>query len=117
MKAFMAAFQARFGRLPSDWAVMSYDAIQGLRQAAAKAGSVQPAAMRQALLGLELATCRGRLVMRAIDRQLVCPSYMGVVEDDPAWPFPIYKDLVVIPGEETVRSEAEIIAARRAAAP
>ncbi|MCK6488510.1 MAG: ABC transporter substrate-binding protein [Planctomycetes bacterium] len=113
MQRFMAAFRARFGRLPSDWAVLCYDSVQALRQAAVRAGGIEPGQLRAALLGLELDTCRGRLLMRALDRQLVCPSYLGTVGDDPAWPFPVFKDLMMIPGAECMRSEDEVREMRR----
>lgn len=113
MQRFVAGYRARYGRLPSDWAVMCYDSVQALRQAAARAGSIDPARMRTALLDLELDTCRGRLLMRALDRQLACPSYLGTVGDDPAWPFPVLRDLMVIPGAECMRSEDEVRELRR----
>jgi hypothetical protein len=45
---------------------------------------------------------------------LSCSSYIGVVADDPKYPFPIYHDLVEVKGPDSWRPEAEILAARQA---
>ncbi|OQC18598.1 MAG: hypothetical protein BWX71_02757 [Deltaproteobacteria bacterium ADurb.Bin072] len=62
--------------------------------------------------GMTVRTCRGELTFREIDNQLNCPSYVGMVGKDPRYPFPVYKDLIIIKGDESWRSESEIQAAR-----
>jgi len=49
---FTQAYARRFGRLPVAGAALAYDAVQVAARAAAKAGSLQPEALRQALANL-----------------------------------------------------------------
>jgi len=46
------------------------------------------------------------------DNQLSCSSYFGQVADDPAYPFPIYRDLLQLKAPDNWRPEEEIVAAR-----
>lgn len=112
MANFVKNFRAKNNRYPSDWAVMEYDAVYALKQGVEKAGSIDIEKVRVALKGLTINTSRGRLFFRAIDNQLNCSSYLGVVADDPKYPFPIYHDLVEVKGPDSWRPEAEIVAAR-----
>lgn len=113
MADFVAAFKKKYGRYPSDWAVMEYDAVYALKQGIEKAGSIDSEKVKDALTGATIETTRGALPFRKIDNQLNCPSYLGVVTDTKDYDFPIYKDLVVVSGEESWRPEAEIEAARK----
>ena len=100
------------GKYPTDWHILHYDAMMTLKQGVEKAGSIEIEAVREALVGATVGTCRGSLTFRKIDNQLICPVYMGVIEDDPAYPFPIYHQLQVLPGSQTMRPETEVVAAR-----
>lgn len=113
MEQFVNKFREKHNRYPSDWAVMEYDAVHALRQGIEKAGSIDSEKVKDALKGSEVETCRGRLYFREIDNQLSCSSYVGIVTDDPAYPFPIYRDLVEIRGPHSWRPEAEILEARK----
>ena len=112
MKAFVENFKAKYDRYPSDWAVMEYDAVYVLKQGIQMAGSIDSDRVKDALKSATVDTTRGRLFFRAIDNQLSCSSYIGVVSDDPAYPFPIYHDLVEVKGPDSWRPEAEIVEAR-----
>lgn len=112
MKAFVENFKAKYDRYPSDWAVMEYDAVYVLNQGIQMAGSIDSDQVKDALKSATVDTTRGRLFFRAIDNQLSCSSYIGVVSDDPAYPFPIYHDLVEVKGPDSWRPEAEIVEAR-----
>jgi len=112
MKEFIAKYEARYGRYPSDWAVMAYDGVHALRQGVENAASVDTEAVRRAMKGLAIDTMRGRLSFRAIDNQLEASAYLGRVTDDPRYDFPIYADLVEMKGRDIWRPEAEIRAAR-----
>jgi len=114
MADFVKNFKAKHNRYPSDWAVMEYDAVYVLKQGIEKAGSIDTEKVKGALKGATIDTCRGRLFFRRIDNMLSCSSYIGVVADDPKYPFPIYHDLVEVTGPESWRPEAEIVAARAA---
>jgi branched-chain amino acid transport system substrate-binding protein len=112
MANFVKNFQATYNRFPSDWAVMEYDAVYALKQGIEKAGSIDSAKVKDALKGATIETTRGQLFFRKIDNQLSCSSYIGVVADDPAYPFPIYHDLVQVKGPDSWRPDAEIMDAR-----
>jgi len=112
MADFVKNFRAKYDRYPSDWAVMEYDAVYVLKQGVEKAGSIDTEKVKDALKGATVDTTRGRLFFREIDNQLSCSSYIGVVADDPAYPFPIYHDLVEVKGPDSWRPEAEIVEAR-----
>jgi branched-chain amino acid transport system substrate-binding protein len=112
MANFVANFRKVYDRYPSDWAVMEYDAVYVLKQGIEKAGSIDSDKVKDALKGATVDTTRGRLYFREIDNQLSCSSYLGVVADDPKYPFPIYHDLVEVKGPDSWRPEAEIEAAR-----
>jgi len=112
MANFVDNFKAKYGRYPSDWAVMEYDAVQVLKQGIEKAGSIDTDKVKDALKGATVDTTRGQLHFRMIDNQLSCSSYIGVVADDPKYPFPIYHDVVEVKGPASWRPEEEIVAAR-----
>ena len=112
MVDFVKSFRAKYDRYPSDWAVMEYDAVYVLKQGVEKAASIDTEKVKDALKGATVDTTRGRLSFREIDNQLSCSSYIGVVADDPAYPFPIYHDIVEVKGPDSWRPEEEIVAAR-----
>ena len=112
MANFVKNFKAKYGRYPSDWAVMEYDAVNVLKQGIEKANSIDTDKVKDALKGASVDTTRGQLYFRKIDNQLSCSSYIGVVADDPKYPFPIYHDLVEVKGPDSWRPEEEIVAAR-----
>ena len=113
MSGFVDAFKKKYGRYPSDWAVMEYDAVYALKQGIEKAGSIDSEKVKDALAGATIETTRGALPFRKIDNQLNCPSYLGVIADSDKYDFPIYKDMVTVSGEESWRPEEEIKAARK----
>jgi branched-chain amino acid transport system substrate-binding protein len=114
MRRFVDAYRAKFDRYPSDWAVMSYDGVQVLQQGVDLAGILDSDAVKDALRGAAVDTCRGRLFFRKIDNQLSCSAYFGRIADQPAYPFPVYTDLLELEGPTIWRPEAEILAARAA---
>ena len=112
MKNFVESFRAKYNRYPSDWAVLEYDAVYALKQGVEKAESIETEKVKDAMKGMTIETCRGKLKFRDIDNQLDCSSYMGVVTDVKKYPFPIYRPLWVIKGPESWRTDAEIIQLR-----
>lgn len=116
MQHLIRLYQAkRPGRYPSDWVMLNYDAVMTLKQGVDKANSIDTEAVKDALKGMTISTCRGSLTFRAIDNQLDCPVYLGVIGLDPAYPFPMYTNLQVLAGGDLMRPVAEVIEARRAA--
>jgi ABC-type branched-subunit amino acid transport system substrate-binding protein len=104
MQQYVKLYQAKFGKedYPDDFACMHFDILNGLNQAVTKAGSIDNEAVRKALTGATLDTCRGKLTMRSCNNQLDCPSYVGEVVDVPQYPFPIFdlKTMIVVPGHD-----------------
>ena len=112
MANFVKNYRAKYNQYPSDWAVMEYDAVYVLKQGIEKAKSIDVEKVKNALKGMTVNTTRGKLYFRKIDNMLNCQSYIGIIADDPKYPFPIYKDLLIVTGEESWRPESEIPAVR-----
>ena len=114
MIAFVDSYRSKFGRYPTDWAVLLYDAVYSLKQGIEAAGSIDPEKVKDAMKGLAVVTTRGRLYFRKIDNQLSCSAYFGSVADDDRFPFPIYHELQEFKGPDIWRPEEEIEATRAA---
>jgi branched-chain amino acid transport system substrate-binding protein len=115
MANFVKNYRTKYNQYPSDWAVMEYDAVYVLKQGIEKAKSIDIEKVKKAMKGMTVNTTRGKLYFRKIDNMLNCQSYIGLIADDPKYPFPIYKDLVIVTGEESWRPESEIPAVREKA--
>lgn len=76
-KAFVAAWKAKFKRLPTDNEGQAYNGAQVMFDGVKKAGSVKPADVSKALRGAQLDTIYGPVTLRAADNQLVLPNYVG----------------------------------------
>lgn len=113
MNGFVKKYKAKFGRYPSDWAVLLYDAVHILKQAIEKSGSIDTERVKSSMVSMTVDTSRGRFYFREIDNQLSCSAYFGRVADDPKYDFPIYHDLLELKGPDIRRTEAEILEARK----
>lgn len=76
-KTFVAAWKAKFNRLPTDNEGQAYNGAQIIFDGVRLAKSVKPADVSKALSGAKIDTVYGTLTMRAADNQLVMPNYMG----------------------------------------
>lgn len=76
-KAFVAAWKAKFNRLPTDNEGQAYNGAQVMFDGVKKAGSAKPADVSKALSGAQLDTIYGSVTMRAADNQLVLPNFVG----------------------------------------
>jgi branched-chain amino acid transport system substrate-binding protein len=92
MQSYVKLYQDSFGKndYPDDQACLHYDALNGFEQAVGKAKSIETEAIRKALTGATIETCRGKLTFRDCNNQLDAPSYIGEVVDTPNYPFPIF---------------------------
>lgn len=115
MSGFVKHYFAQYNQYPTDWAVMGYDAVYALKQGIEKAKTIDSVKVKDAMKGMTVSLTRGKLKFREIDNQLRCSSYIGVVSDDPKYPFPIYKNIIEVKGEESERPEKEILEARKTA--
>lgn len=104
MQKYVKMYQEKFGKddYPDDFACMYFDALNGLDQGVTKAGSINSDAVKAALRGATIDTCRGKLTFRDCNNQLDAPSYVGEVVDTADYPFPIFdlKTLVAVQGHE-----------------
>lgn len=115
MVNMVKAYRAKYNEYPDDFAVMHYDAVYALKQGIEKANSIDIEKIKTAMKGMKVSLTRGNLYFRVVDNMLNAPSYVGVVADDPAYPFPICHDLKIIKGEDSWRPESEIAALRKKA--
>ena len=115
-KEFVAKYQAAHdGELPNDWGILGYDVMYIIAGALEKAGSTDPAALREALGAMSFDTLRGEIRMRMIDNTFNAPSFIGVTKMTDDYPFPVMTDVNVIPGDLTLPDEATVEALREAA--
>jgi branched-chain amino acid transport system substrate-binding protein len=98
MKSYVKLYQDKYGKddYPDDQACLHYDTLNGLDQAVTKARSIETEAIRKALTGATIDTCRGKLTFRDCNNQLDAPSYVGEVVDVPQYPFPIFDPKTMI---------------------
>lgn len=116
-REFVAKYRAAHdGEYPNDWGVLGYDAMYIIAGALDKAGSADPAALREALGAMAFDTLRGELRMRTIDNTFNAPSFIGVTKMTDDYPFPVMTDVNVIPGDLTLPDETTVQALREAAA-
>jgi len=113
MQTFVKNYLQKYGEHPSDWSVGGYDAVYIVKQGIEKGSTIESEKVKNAMRGMTVETTRGKLYFRSIDNQINGPSYFGVVKDDPAYPFPIYGERVLIPGEECWRPVKEIVEIRK----
>lgn len=76
-KAFVAAWKAKFNRLPTDNEGQAYNGAQVMFEGVKKSGSIKPADVSKALPGTTIDSIYGPVVMRAADNQLVLPNYVA----------------------------------------
>lgn len=79
-KAFVAAFQEKHKRAPTDTEGQAYNGAMVLFQAVAKANSVEPGPVMDALRGAEVESLYGTVKVRPEDNQLLIPNYMARVK-------------------------------------
>lgn len=76
-KAFVAAWKAKFNRLPTDNEGLAYNGTQVIFDGVRLAKSAKPGDVAKALPGKTLDTIYGAAQMRAADNQLVIPNLVG----------------------------------------
>jgi branched-chain amino acid transport system substrate-binding protein len=79
-KEFVAAWKAKFNRVPTDAEGQAYNGAQVMFEGVRLAKSVKPEDVSKALRGAELNTIYGKTTMRAADNQLLLPNYVGRVK-------------------------------------
>lgn len=75
-KAFVAAWKAKFNRLPTDNEGMAYVGAQVIFEGVRKSKSVKAGDVAKAVRGAVVDTVHGQVLMRAEDNQLMIPNYI-----------------------------------------
>jgi len=76
-KAFVAAWRAKFNRLPTDNEGQAYNGAQVMFEGVRLAKSVKPGEVAKALRGATIDSMYGPVVMRAADNQLLLPTFVA----------------------------------------
>ncbi len=76
-KSFIAAWKAKFNRLPTDNEGQAYNGTQVMFEGVKLAKSAKPGDVSKALRGAQLDTVYGKVTMRAADNQLMLPNYVA----------------------------------------
>ncbi len=76
-KAFVAAFRAKFNRLPTDNEGLGYNGTQVIFEGVKLARSAKPGDVTKALSGKTVETLFGPSLVRAADNQMVLANYVG----------------------------------------
>lgn len=76
-RAFVAAWKAKFNRVPTDNEGSAYNGAQVIFDGVKMAKSVKPEDVSKALRGAKLDTVYGQVEMRAADNQLMLPTYVA----------------------------------------
>lgn len=116
LKDVIDRYRKAYNEYPTDWAINGYDGIMIYAKAVEAAGATDKKTLMPHVYGGKFDVLRGKgLTVRAFDGQMDAPSYVGAVNFDPAYPFPIMKDVQVFPGDSLMWSEQKIQALRNAA--
>ena len=91
-KEFVAAWKAKFNRVPTDAEGQAYNGAQVMFDGVRLAKSVKPEDVSKALRGAELNTIYGKVTMRAADNQLMLPNYVGRVKNVDGSLRPVIED-------------------------
>jgi len=113
MDTFVSAFKAQYNVAPSDWAVMAYDAVNLWAEGVKKAGTFDAEKVADALSGTTFDSVRGQLTIRAIDHQLNCSEYEGVLAADTKVGFSTFSATAVsLNGNDLLLTPDQVTAAR-----
>ncbi len=117
MAEFVKKHQTLAKAFPSDWAIMTYDAVYILKAAAEKAGTTDGAAVAKALDDLKVKSLRGDLTIRGCDHMANVGEWTGVSGKDSKYPFPVLKNLSYVPAEQVWNSCEEVQQSRTTGKP
>ena len=77
-KAFMEAYEARWGEIPKTGSIVGYNSVLAIKAALEKAGSTETEALLAAMEGLEIPSSpTGPFMFRAADHQSTMGAYVG----------------------------------------
>jgi branched-chain amino acid transport system substrate-binding protein len=109
-RAFIEAYQQRFGETPRLGSVLGYVLAYMIRDTIERAGSTETEALIEALEGAEFETVMGPITMRAADNQATMGAWVGtLVERDGTGAM---EDWTYRDGADYLHDEEEVRAAR-----
>ena len=116
MTNFIKAYQARYNVPPSDWAVMAYDAFTLWVAGVKKAGTFDGTKVSSAMSGMTFDSTRGSLTVRALDHQVDCAEYEGVLAASATPGLDAFDPatLVATAGKDIILTPEQVQAARSA---
>lgn len=87
MSTFVKSFKAKFGKYPTEWAILAYASAQEWAYGVKKAGSFDAAKVSKALPGATVPSIIGPMKIRACDHQAEVPEYVGTLSasGDPSY--------------------------------
>jgi branched-chain amino acid transport system substrate-binding protein len=113
-KAFVKAFQDRYGAPPGFPAFNAYITAELIAAAFTKAGSLDKEKFIDAMEGLKVKNPVGGLVeMRACDHQIIYPMYFGTTKKVPQYDFLIASDIMTLTGNEILPTCEEVLETRK----
>jgi branched-chain amino acid transport system substrate-binding protein len=113
-KAFVKAFQDRYGAPPGFPAFNAYLTAEFIADGFRKAGKIDKEKFVDALEGLKVENPVGGTVeMRACDHQAVYPMYFGTTKKVPQYDFVIASDIMTLTGKEIMPTCEEILESRK----
>ena len=96
-KAFVAAWQAEYGKLPDMFEGDQYQSCVVLQAGIEKAGGIEVAKLRAGLEGLVVDSIKGRVLMRACDHQGEQQGFMVKVVKRDGMEFPVPEVIATYP--------------------
>jgi len=79
MPGFVKEFKAKYGKYPTEWAILAYSAAQQWAWGVKKAGTFDSDKLIKVLPGANPPTILGNQTIRACDHQTEVPEYVGTV--------------------------------------
>ncbi|MBI3991748.1 MAG: ABC transporter substrate-binding protein [Candidatus Lambdaproteobacteria bacterium] len=115
-RAYVRKYKERFGDYPDDFGTIAYDVLHHFAEGYRRNGGTDPDKLRVTMSSFTYEGVRGPVSFRFIDNTIQAPSLIGITKKLPEYPFSILTDIAYIPSDKTLPSEAEVNAARAAAA-
>ncbi|WP_342641053.1 ABC transporter substrate-binding protein [Rhodoligotrophos ferricapiens] len=112
MDAFIKKYQDKYGKYPSDWAVMGYDGMMILAEGIKTAEDWDSDSVSEAILKLKYDGLQGPLTFRDVDHQGDVPSFLGTTGKVEGLPFKGLVNIQRIEAATVMPTPEEILADR-----
>jgi branched-chain amino acid transport system substrate-binding protein len=109
--AFVNAYTKEFGKAPPTPAYFQHVSMQALRLAVEKAKTTETPAVIKALEGMQFESIVGPVSIRPVEHQGTTPHWTGKAAWDESRKMGVLSEIIRLPTDKFLRSEAEIEAA------